>query len=285
LGAFLRHAAKTVAVRVGKRTLFRKNASRVVALCYHSVHPSKAFGKPPALFDAHLAWLAEHCDVVPFGEILMAARGARAGRPVVAITFDDGFADNYEYAFPLLRQHRLPATFFLTVGLMERDPAVMARFRELFQAGDEDLRPLTWVNVREMRRSGMEFGAHTYGHPNLARLARARAEGELTRSRQLMEDRIGERVTSMAYPFGTPGRAFTRETLEIARGAGYEHAATVTFRAVRPADSPLAIPRFSSLRRSVESLKDMVFGAWDLVGLWQERTPLALQKLVSARSD
>lgn len=254
----------------------------MVVLCYHSVHPAKPFGKPPELFEAHLAWLASQCHVIDFRKTAETARAGGAARPAVAITFDDGFADNYEYAFPLLQRYRLPATFFLTAGLIERDPAVMARFRDLFQAPDADIRPVTWANVREMRRWGMEFGAHTYGHPNLARLSRADAERELTVSRRLMEDRLGERVTSVAYPFGTPKRSFTRETLEIARGAGYEHAATITFRAVRASDSPLAIPRFSSLRRSVASLRDMVSGAWDLIGVWQERTPLRLQELISA---
>jgi peptidoglycan/xylan/chitin deacetylase (PgdA/CDA1 family) len=199
----------------------------------------------------------------------------------VAITFDDGYADNYEYAFPLLQRHGIPGTFLLTVGLMEKNPVVMARFRELLQASDEDIRPLTWANVREMRDAGMEFGAHTYSHPNLARLDRARAGLELTRSREMMEQHLGERVTLTAYPFGTPKRSFTAETLELTLMAGYEYAATVTFRSVRPTDSPLAIPRFSSPRCSVESLRNMIFGAWDLVGVWQERAPLALQELVS----
>ncbi len=277
----LKDVLKGLTIQVGRHVMVRKGSSRVVVLCYHSVHPSKPFAKTPELFEAHLTWLREHCDVIRFREALDAAERPRGNRPAVAITFDDGYVDNYEYAFPLLQRHGVPATFFLTVGLMEKDPAVVARFRELRDAGDEDIRPLTWCNVREMREAGMEFGAHTYSHPNLARLERARAELELTQSREIMEQRTGERVALMAYPFGTPKRSFTAETLELTSRAGYEYAATVTFRSVRASDSRLAIPRFSPLR-GVGSLRDMVFGAWDLLGVWQERAPLALQELVSA---
>jgi peptidoglycan/xylan/chitin deacetylase (PgdA/CDA1 family) len=190
---------------------------------------------------------------------------------MVAITFDDGYGDNYDYAFPLLQRHGATATFFVTAGFLERDPQVMRRFHP-------GLRPLAWDQVREMRQGGMAFGAHTYSHPNLSRLDRAAAEGELRRSKLILEARLGEPISAMAYPFGVPRRHFTTETMAIASAVGYHYAAAITFRAVHPSHCPLAIPRLPIPRASgVPVLHDLVFGAWDLLGLWQERAPVVSQ--------
>jgi peptidoglycan/xylan/chitin deacetylase (PgdA/CDA1 family) len=200
---------------------------------------------------------------------------------VVALTFDDGYADNYDFALPLLQSRRIPATFFVTAGLLERDPAVVARMQTLRRSTCEDVRPLEWAQVKAMSAAGMEIGAHTYSHPNLAGLSRMKAWDELRRSKHIVEDRLGDKVRSMAYPFGKPGRHFTRETESLVEELGYEYACAVLFRSVRAADSRFAIPRLFVTRDSVTALRDKVLGAWDLIGTWQEQCPMWLARLVS----
>jgi peptidoglycan/xylan/chitin deacetylase (PgdA/CDA1 family) len=222
--------------------------------------------------------LKQHCSVVQFQRAVRAAEQPHGGRPVAAITFDDGFADNYEYAFPLLQQHGVPATFFLTVGLLEKNPIVLERLRGLWGARAEEIRPLTWPAVREMGRAGMEVGAHTYSHPNLAELDRHAAELEARRPKEIIEDRLGTPVRLMAYPFGKPGCHFTKETVGVVSGAGYEYAAAVTWRGIQASDSYFRIPRFTCTGDSVCTLRDKVSGAWDLLGAWQERAPLGTRR-------
>ena len=85
----------------------------------------------------------------------------------------------------------------------------------------------------------------------------------------------------MAYPFGKPGRHFNGETAALVEELGYEYACAVLFRAVRPSDSRFAIPRFVVTRDTVERLREKVLGAWDLIGIWQERGPLWAARIVS----
>jgi peptidoglycan/xylan/chitin deacetylase (PgdA/CDA1 family) len=279
----VKESLKLLVRHLGPRYSISRSARRVVVLCYHSVHPSKPFASAtPAAFGRHLDWLAAHCDVVPLGRTLHAVRNPQGQvRPVVALTFDDGYADNYELAFPLLEARRLPATFFVTAGLLEKDAEVISRLQSLRGCGYEDVRPLEWAQVREMEAAGMEIGAHTYSHPNLAVLGRAAAAGELRRSKQIIEERLGKAIRSMAYPFGKPGRHFTSETAAIVEEAGYEYACAVLFRALRKTDSRYAIPRLFVTRDSAQSLREKVTGSWDLIGVWQERSPLWLARMVS----
>ena len=100
--------------------------------CYHSVHPSQQFrSATPSQFADHLAWLREHCSCVPFGGVLSAREERRHGRPIVCITFDDGYADNHRFVLPLLLEHQLSATFFVTAGFIDRDRAALERFGTL----------------------------------------------------------------------------------------------------------------------------------------------------------
>lgn len=253
-------------------------SGRAVVLCYHSVHPTRPGSTPPALFAEHLRWLRSHCDIIPYHSILDAAREMR-DRLVVAITFDDGYDDNYEHALPLLVGQQCTATFFLLAGVVERDPIVMAQFRSLTH--DPTFQPLAWGQVNEMQAAGMEFGSHSWSHPNFARLHAAAAREELVRSKQVIEDKTGRPVIHFAYPFGKPKRHYTATTEQLVRGAGYASAAAVVHRGVRPSDSPFAIPRIFETFDGVEGLEAKVAGYRDFQGWWQENAPLWLARYVA----
>ena len=257
--------------------------SRVVILCYHSVHPDKAFASvTPEEFERQLVWIRQHCDAIAFEQAGLAARSPRPSqRPKVALTFDDGYADNYEHAFPLLRKHGLTATFFLTAGLIEQDKHVVQRFQALRKSDYEAIRPMTWDQVREMRRAGMRIGSHTYSHPNLASLDRDRCRFELEHSKEIIERRLEQPIGALAYPFGMMRRHVTHATASAAKEAGYRSAAAVAFAPVGACDDAMALPRFLVTRDEVETVAGKIQGAWDFVGLWQRRAPMWLVKLVS----
>ncbi|MEJ2008419.1 MAG: polysaccharide deacetylase family protein [Acidobacteriota bacterium] len=231
-----------------------------------------------------MRWLKEHCEIVRFSRLFESVEAQAPNRPAVAITFDDGIADNYECAFPLLEKYAIPATFFLTVGLLEHDKTTVERLRKLWRSSYEDIRPLRWSQVHEMQNAGMEIGAHTFSHPNLAHLDRRSVEIELRLSKEILEQRLGKQMAMMAYPFGIPRVYFRNKTVSVAAEVGYELAAAVLFRPVRPDDSRLAVPRYAVMNDEIETLRDKVFGAWDFLGFWQENVPNWVAKIVSPQN-
>ena len=106
------------------------------------------------MFRGHVNWLLDHGRIVGFGDALSGADDPESNRRFV-LTFDDGYADFYENGFPLLREHGLPFTLYLTSGHIETG--------ELLHPGD---RPLSWSQVEVMLATGLvTLGAHTHTHP------------------------------------------------------------------------------------------------------------------------
>ncbi|HXF56087.1 MAG TPA: polysaccharide deacetylase family protein [Actinomycetota bacterium] len=221
-------------------------------------------------FRAHVEWLSQHANIIPAERALESHH--RPVRPSVALTFDDGYADVFEHALPLLVEHRLPATLLVTVGLLEREPDVLERFvRSGSIASPKDA--LTWSQLAEVADAGFTIGSHSWSHRNLALLPPPEVEEEARRSREALEDRLQRPVTAWAYPFGRPGRHWRAETKQAVSSAGYRQAFTTLPRRVKVDDDPLALPRFSLGEGDLVGMANRVRGAWDLAGAIEERVP------------
>jgi peptidoglycan/xylan/chitin deacetylase (PgdA/CDA1 family) len=278
----LKRQVKSLATAIASRRSRECADGRVVVLCYHSIHPTKSFASAtPEQFARQLEWIGEHCEVIPFSCVADASKAPRAGRPRVALTFDDGYADNYEFALAQLQKYRLTATFFLTTGLISKDPVILEKFQRERRCSYDEIRPLEWSQVDEMAAAGMEIGAHTHSHPNLLSCGVDKARSELTVSKAILEDRLGTRVESFAFPYGKRNRAFDVTTMRLCAEAGYLYAASVLFRNVRAADPVLAIPRMFVARDEVPGLRAKIYGAWDVIGAWQEYAPKWIARTLS----
>jgi len=144
-----------------------------------------------------LSWLAENrCKPLALCEaISMDAVDERS----FALTVDDGLKSGYTVIFLLLMERGIRACFFPIVGMVGRKGWV------------------SWRDLDEMRRSGMEIGSHTMTHANLAELSTAEALEELASSKKLLEDRLGAPVKFLSLPGGYRGHS----TTAIAAEAGY----------------------------------------------------------------
>ncbi|BBL75323.1 polysaccharide deacetylase family protein [Methylomagnum ishizawai] len=153
-------------------------------------------------------------------------------RPAVVLTFDDGYRNFAEYAYPILREYGHPATLFAVSGLLGQPARWLAN-------GGVDAPLLSGAELRELRAGGIEIGSHSVSHPRLGRLDPAAYRAEIADSKAALEDLLGTAVESFAYPYGD----YTPEVRDAVAGAGYRVAVTCSRGAARTAPHPLEIPR------------------------------------------
>ncbi len=138
-------------------------------------------------------------------------------RKHVLLTFDDGYDDLYSELFPFLIEHGLTAVIYLVVdrigGTNEWNQQLGLRARNL----------LTWSQIREMQKYGVEFGSHTLTHPWLPSLSYDQLCREVTDSKRRLEDALGVEITSFAYPSG----GVDRRVRSVVAEAGYRLAFTI----------------------------------------------------------
>ena len=217
----------------------------------------------PAAFAAQMEYLSRNgyrtCSVAQVVERLNAS--SEDASKSVAITFDDGYADFYRNAFPVLNQFNFTATMYLPTACIGESPL---RFKEW------DC--LTWSQVRELQGYGISFGSHTVTHPQLRNLGESAIERELVDSRSVIEERTGCGVDSFAYPYAFPKTddKFKKRLREALVRAGYRNGVcTIVGRANRGSD-PLFLQRLP-----INSLDDTALfqaklaGAYDWVALPQ----------------
>jgi peptidoglycan/xylan/chitin deacetylase (PgdA/CDA1 family) len=252
----------------------RSELRRTVVLCYHSVHPSNPIrSATPSDFERQIEWVQEHCEIIPFRTIAALPHPSIDGKPLVAITFDDGYEDNHRYAFPILAARGVLATLFVTTGLLDGADDVIAGLSSAWGVPADDVQGMSWSQVSEMHIAGFDIGAHTRTHPVLTRLDEADAINEITSSRTAIEDHLGAAVRSFAYPFGKPREHVSERMPQIVAGLGFESAATVLYRGVRHDDDPMSIPRFPITRDSMDIFSGKIRGRLDAIGLWQTYAP------------
>ena len=190
--------------------IYAKNAYVVPVLMYHSIdnndHTTKLSVSPES-FARQMEFLSKnHYNVVGLEKIAVYMQKKEKMPPrTVAITFDDGFMNNYEYAYPVLKRHSLPATIFMIVDKIDHPGW------------------LSWKELKEMSDSGViTIGSHTKSHPWLTSTDDRVLKYELEESKKILENGLGRPVNFLCYPFGM----YDDRVKKAAKDAGYLCAVT-----------------------------------------------------------
>jgi peptidoglycan/xylan/chitin deacetylase (PgdA/CDA1 family) len=193
------------------------SAVKVPILTYHYIRNNPdprdrlgfALSVTPADFAAQMDWLASNgFHTVTQADVYAYLNGTRGlpSRPVV-LTFDDGYADFYNTALPILIAHDFTAVSYVISGFVGRSGYMNA------------------AQIVEADRAGIEIGSHTVDHPNLARSSAGNVNFELVASKQALEQLVGHPVLSFCYPSGQ----YNAGTAAAVQSAGYTNATTTAF--------------------------------------------------------
>lgn len=187
----VRRAAKAV-LAAGDLVLPKLKGPRI--LIYHQVGTD--LGREMEVtrqdFISQLDWMQGIGRIVPF-DTALAARRTEGAEKLFVLTFDDGYRDVYEVAWPLLRERGLPFLLYVTTAPVESQRPLT----------NEQAPPLNWDQIGDMLASGLlTLGAHTHTHPDLRRCTSDEIERELAICDEAIERRVSERPRHFAYPWG-----------------------------------------------------------------------------------
>lgn len=202
-------------------------------LIYHQVGSNldREMEVTTANFEKQIEWLQNRGEIVDLASAI-SRRGEPDSDRIFVLTFDDGFEDVYDNAFPLLRERGIPFVLYLSTVPIETGEPLNLHYPEA--------RPLMWDQINKMVESGLvTVGAHTHTHPDLRTLNADDVWREITISDDLIEERTGIRPLHFTYPWGYWSPTANRLVEE-----NYESA---TLGAGQPADesaSPYTLNRF-----------------------------------------
>ena len=183
----------------------------VPVLNYHQInnHAHNSLTLSDSEFEAQIKYLAKEgytaispddlSDYIQYGKKL-------PPKPIL-ITFDDGYKDNYQIAYPILKKYHFTATIFL-----------ISDFVNTYD------RYLTWEQIREMTNNGFTFESHTVNHLPLTKAASDEERlTQLIKSKEALEWRLGKKINYLAYPCG----AYDQRIIDLTKKAGYSAAFTI----------------------------------------------------------
>lgn len=198
-----------------------KNNAPTSVLFYHRVadtHPN-GWTMSRSGFQRQIDWLQKNADLISLEEVQRRMReGSDHTRRAVSITFDDGYAENCDFALPLLVEAGIPVTYFVSLDLIKSGQS--------FPHDEQEgvfLQPNTVDQLREWSQAGVEIGAHTASHANMARVRDIdELRNEIVTSTLELGELVGQPIRYFAFPFGQANNLNAKAALLGAKEAGIQ---------------------------------------------------------------
>ena len=186
-----------------------ENGTKVLVLNYHKVdNMNISLSVLPEDFDRQMHYLSDHgYHTITPDDLYDSLEGQKElpENPVL-ITFDDGYRDNYDNAYPILKKYGFKATIFVITSFLGTQPNY-----------------ITWDQAREMDANGISIQSHTVDHKSMTDLTDDQLRYELVESKKKAEQELGHPVEFMAYPTGT----YNLHIAQMVKEAGYKAAFTI----------------------------------------------------------
>lgn len=180
--------------------LYKFPETGIPVLMFHSIStkPGNTLCVSENQFKEEMAWLkSQNYHTITLDELYQAlTNNALLPEKPILLTFDDGYADNFKQAWPILQQYGFWATFFIAVNYNKMD----------------------WNELKELVRQGNSIGSHTVTHLDLTTRSAKQQEIELTKSKQILKDQLSINIIAFCYPSGR----YNKTTLGLVEKSGYK---------------------------------------------------------------
>jgi peptidoglycan/xylan/chitin deacetylase (PgdA/CDA1 family) len=239
----VRGTAAGSAVRLWRTGVGSWFPPRITVVLYHRVSDDARDNLTVGIekFDRQMALLRQYCQPISIETALATEVVPQSDRPLVAVSFDDGYLDNYENAAPILMRNGIPAAFFVSTGMIGTE----RRFPHDVRRGNAPIPTMQWDQLRRMRDWGFTIGSHSVSHIDCASEPEERVRAELAQSRDDLDRELGIKEPLFAYPYGSR-RHMTPERLELVKQAGYRACL-----AAYGGSNVRTIDRFNVLRKGI----------------------------------
>lgn len=262
--------------------LFSNNDKKVPIFVYHRVCPlyyKKELSYAnvyPEEFDKQMMYLKNNFEVITISEYLSRINSSSLKGNEAIITFDDGFKDNFIYAFPILEKYGLKAVFFLTTKYIGTNALFPWMFLDKGAKKDivnniERWLPLSWKEVKKMIEYGMEFGTHTHTHKDsLSKMTLDEAKKEIEESTKTFKEQTGISPELFSYPHGT-FKDYNPAHIELLKSYNYKAAVTTNTGRNSSIQAPYELKRIIIYEEdSLWEFKKKVHGAYDIAETLQK---------------
>lgn len=211
-------------------------------LMYHSVSPDATAKNrltvSPEAFERQIGFLKRYYYVLPLEYLAgLVKEKKKIPSRALAITFDDGYRDNYTYVFPILKKYNLPATIFVIINEIGRPDR------------------LSWDEIKTMQDSGLiTFGSHALGPEPLINIkSEAQLKREIFDSKNILEEKLARPVNTFSYP----GGFFNPKIRQWVIDAGYKFAVATSPGKKFPSDDTYILKRLR-----ISSTSNSLFVFW-----------------------
>ena len=230
---------KIISTRESKS--YNNKNTKIPILMYHSINdndPNNKMVLSINMFKEQMLWLKNNdFNTLTLDEAMIALENDSVPQNPIVITFDDGYIDNYENAFPILKENNIKATFFVITGFIN------------------DGYYMSFDMLKEMQNTGMEIENHTINHARLSLLARENIYSEIKNSQEFLRENIGASGDYLAYPFGW----YNDKVVNIANELNLKAAVTIKKGKISYKSNRYKLKRIEVAPMSIDEFKKLLF--------------------------